>query len=369
MNTRLNPTDNIYWTKAKLDYIGRVYNKNVPGGVLTFSAPSIIGLVLVIIFPWPPIPHHTELTYFSFSCMFAFVIVGSYGAYSWDKRIFYAFFQKLHQLRKNQIIIMKNEVFDEYFQTFNAMKNRHPKTGLLVSAGIAGVVEMFVITIYSPYLTQLSLTFWAILWGVVYYLAVYIAVMGINNVMITLTLIKRLSRVENFTMKLNPLHPDRFGGLKSLQDFCVGTSYHLSCLALLIPWMIEELQLLYIFNHAIPFITLVAALVFAVVIMLLSFIVPTLDLYRLAQREKNALLLEAGDAYHKIYPLYQESISTQANHLKILELSQFLQIQLARFQEFEKMKAFPISLPSLSKLLTSVIIPSTVFILQQLISS
>ncbi len=359
---------NPFWEKdAKLDLITWIYKKSKIFGLFFFSIPTILAVILTILFPWPVIPQFTAMTYFSIICLFLFIVSASFLTYYWVKNTFYDYLLRFVKLQDDFIIEIDPKKRELYF---NEYKNRIKSPSIiiilisvLVSIGIGYIHFLY----YEPILSPTANLFWTIEWIIVWFFIALILLHGLKNIFIGLGLTKDFADEGFLKLELNPLHNDRFGGLSVIGEIAVETSLIITITVLLFPWFFEQLRILEAFLANLGIIVVVLVLAIITIMFVVTFFIPTLRIYNTAKREKERILRDAGSNYKDSYIEYEDMKQHNPDQMKVMHLGLRVGVLMNHFRETEKMKVFPFSMSILTKFLTGFLIPIVFILLQELV--
>lgn len=361
---------NIFWEESShLDPIGRLYKKSLPLGLLIFSLPTVLGIILVIFFPWPLIPQFTLVTIFSDVCLFIFIHVASFLTYYWEKQTFYDYYHRFNQLRHDGIIRMGKTKFNEYFTKYDRRMNVATPfiivASILMSLGLGFLHYLY----FIPYLQFVPLILWSIEWTIVWFCIPFIVFSGLKNIILELGLTRKFAKMakeKDLELKLNPLHRDRFGGLSEIGEIAVETSFIVTVTVLLFPWFLDQIRLNTVFLGGAFIVLLFIVITIIITIFLITFFIPTLYIYYTAKNERNELLESTGDRYDKAFKL-SKKVKKSTDQEKFMQMGVIINTDLDRFIDTERMRVFPFSRSILTKLLTGFLIPILFLILQEIL--
>lgn len=183
--------------------------------------------------------------------------------------------------------------------------------------------------------------------------------------------------LKNQEYNVNPLDPDRFGGFSTIGEVAIEITLVTSAiLTFYLPWAV------YIVLTAQPtgimaiyFIVLSNAIIIGTVIVILyTFLRPTINIHRIAKRERDKVLIDAAEKYEKEYNKYLQYREAIANTEKsdreiqtLIEMGTWVNLQNNRYAETEKMRVYPYTTKTIIKLLSSLSIPVIVGILNQVL--
>lgn len=156
-------------------------------------------------------------------------------------------------------------------------------------------------------------------------------------------------------LHINPLHPDGFGGLEPVGDFIVKATLLISTGSLVIPF-----ALMVVSNSAVGdgsrFVSIALTLLY-IVIILLSFVVPLLNLNSVAKRYKYRTVKEATRKYNDLLTDMLKN-PTSENQAKLnLYYSTYL-------LEIKKMNIWPFTGKTLIQVFSAIALPTVTLILQ-----
>lgn len=156
-------------------------------------------------------------------------------------------------------------------------------------------------------------------------------------------------------LHINPLHPDGFGGLEPIGDFIVRATLLISTGSLVIPF-----ALMVVSNRSLSewtrFISIALTLVY-IVIILLSFIIPLLNLNSVAKRYKYRSIGEATRNYNDfLTDMLKNPTSENQAKLNIYYSTYLLEIK--------KMNIWPFTGKTLIQVFSAMALPTVTLILQ-----
>jgi hypothetical protein len=160
--------------------------------------------------------------------------------------------------------------------------------------------------------------------------------------------IKVVYKSAPFPISLNPMSPDRFGGLMAFGRLAIRTTLLFSSGSALLPFLLQVSA----WTGGTGFILGVLSACVYIMAVAFSFIFPILYVHRIAIRERNRMLKETGEEYLRLLNEFNESPHSNG-------LSQALRIVIIRnqFLEIEKMKVYPFDWRIILELVSSVALP------------
>lgn len=193
--------------------------------------------------------------------------------------------------------------------------------------------------------------YWLFLIGIVW--VGLITSTGFLGVLITIFAIRDVSKE---TLKIDPLHPDRLGGLSCIGNYAIGTTILFSTGSLFIPVVFQLIS-----NKGILFFIYPGVLLFSVFI-LLSFLYPTIKIHHRAKLIRDGILdklrKKYGELSHKLNTNSQDYTKTVASYLELYRLR-------SEYLDYKGVSLYPLEIEIFVRLISSVILP-IVFLLIQL---
>jgi hypothetical protein len=210
-------------------------------------------------------------------------------------------------------------------------------SGLALEGGILGLGDVF---------------YW--LWLVIIVMIAILSSIGFWGVLVTILAIRAVSKES---LRLDPLHPDKMGGLSTIGSYAIGTTLLFSSGSLYLPL---GFQLASGSELATSFITL-AALLFSAFI-LLSFLGPTLIIHQRAKSVRNAVLGELREQYtEQSHTLDINDENYTAATICYLKLSR----RRSEYLDYQNVKLYPFDIGVFVKLITSVVLPLIFLLIKQ----
>lgn len=211
-------------------------------------------------------------------------------------------------------------------------------SGLALEGGIFGLGDVF---------------YWV--WFVIIFITAIVSSIGFWGVLVTILAIRGVSREKS--LRIDPLHPDKMGGLSTVGSYAIGTTLLFSSGSLYLPL---GFQLASGSELATSFIYL-AALLFSAFI-LLSFLGPTLIVHRRAKSIRNTALGELREKYtEQSHTLDINDENSMAANICYLKLSRIR----SEYLDYQNVKLYPFEVGILVKLITSVVLPLLFLLIKQ----
>jgi hypothetical protein len=202
--------------------------------------------------------------------------------------------------------------------------------------------------------------------------AFFMVVFGANVIIGILPYFRIMNDIlKDINIKIEPEHPDGLGGLSPLKDLAINTTLVVVTLTLVLPWLgglpvilRSSLELL---NYVVfPFIPL---FIYAIVYVFLR---PTYTLYRRIKAAKTSFLVAMHGQYLEAFGFFQEMLQAMKREIKDLKVdpgekpingdivrSQGMLVEMLkdRYEKARRMKEWPVSTATISKLVGSLIVP------------
>ncbi|MEX2681951.1 MAG: hypothetical protein Q6373_010130 [Candidatus Sigynarchaeota archaeon] len=189
--------------------------------------------------------------------------------------------------------------------------------------------------------------------------------------------------LKDVNIKIEPEHPDGFGGLLPLKDLAINTTLVIATLAFTIPWLIGLPQVLSSTLEPLTYIpfVLIPLIIYAIAYVFLK---PTFTLYRRVKDAKIAFLVDMHGQYLEAFSFFQEMLQTMKREIKDNKVdpgekmpdgdivrSQGMLVEMLkdRYEKARRMKEWPVSTVIISKLLGSLLVPIALPVLNVLIQS
>ncbi len=213
--------------------------------------------------------------------------------------------------------------------------------------------------------------------GISFIVLGYVLIMASRGTFVCLKITKDL---RNYNFKLNPLNPDRFGGMSAIGEIAIELTILTSViLSMYLPWGVYNMiyfseagfGMVQIFWYIISTVVSVGS----VILILVVFFYPTLNIHYIAKRERYKFLTKAARDYereYQIYREYREGLSLVEEKsideiYKLVEMGTWVMIQNNRYIEAEKMRVYPFTVNTIMKLIGTLIIPTFTAIINQIV--
>jgi hypothetical protein len=184
-----------------------------------------------------------------------------------------------------------------------------------------------------------------------------VAMFGIWGVYV---MIKSIKEISKQWLHIDPLHPDKVGGLSSVGNFAISTTVIFSSGALWIPLAIELAA-----DQPI-----LANLAFGLmgawmILTLLCFAYPTFKIHTKASKIQKRILNELRLDYAKIRKKVVVDKLTISND-NIEAIGNFFKMEILRkeFKDYQDLKLYPFEIKIFTKLVSSVLLPLLIWLLQ-----
>lgn len=194
-----------------------------------------------------------------------------------------------------------------------------------------------------------------------WYLAIYwlvtsiISGVGFIGVVTTLRFIRDITKLD---LKIDPLHPDRLGGLSVFGYYAIRTTLTFSSGALAIPLGLQIAS-----GVGADSLIYVLIAIYALFIAL-SFVVPTLGVHRAAKNRREGELDQLRQEYSKIKEkLVQEDMGHEERVVGALRL----QVLRNEYMDFRRLQLYPMEIDVFTKLVLSVLFPLLMVAIEALI--
>lgn len=277
--------------------------------------------------------------------------LGPYLVWYYDERVLPEFLRRATEL-------LPRERVDEYARRYDAFFARRwwpLSAGLSILMGYTFVrstsflVRVGVFEAGGPFH---YLIFALILWvGVV-------GGVGFHGVLTTLLLIWELSSEE---LSIDPLHPDKLGGLSVVGYYSIRTTVVFSFGSLFIP-LAYQFVTLSRYGHLIYVIVGVYTL-----FLLLSFVVPTVKVNRRANELRESVLDGLREEYRRVQAkLSRHGEIEVASDARLDELILEMQARRIRneYEDYKQVRLYPLEVQILARLVGSVLLPLAFLLLE-----
>lgn len=164
-----------------------------------------------------------------------------------------------------------------------------------------------------------------------------------------LVMVQTVREFVSLKLKVNPFHPDGFGGMKNIGNFSVTISILFSTGSLVFPLVFHIVRNLAVDYLCSIVIGVVSLFVFFVII---SFLIPIYYLSTTAAEYKRKWLSEAESTLKRMFDQY--IFSTENQDINLEKLSLYYEIHYKRIKE---MRDNPFSLPIIFEFIGSVTLP------------
>ena len=212
---------------------------------------------------------------------------------------------------------------------------------VLVQGGLLGYADVFYWILFAGAVWTLSLTgigFWGIL-----------------------VMLLAVSEISRQSLRIDPLHPDKLGGLSCVGYYAIGTTVLFSSGSLFLPLVF---QLTTETNVASIYIYL-ATSVFSFFI-LLSFLYPTVRIHGKAKAARDSILDRLRKRHARLNSELDisntDALEALTSHLEIIRLR-------SEYQDYRNVKLYPFEFETFLKLASSVILPVVFLLVQRYWSS
>lgn len=196
-----------------------------------------------------------------------------------------------------------------------------------------------------------DLWFWIFLIGIVW-MAILNSI-GFCGVIVTISAIREIS---DETLDIDPLHPDRLGGLSCFGYFAIGTTLLFSTGSIILPGAFQILSKV----SATAFYVYLAVLLFSL-FTAFSFLYPTVRVHQKARSIRDAIL----DRLRKRHAELSSVLDTRnRNHGDLI--ASYLELYRLRneYQDYKNVKLYPFEFETFLKLVTSVMLPFMIWVIE-----
>ena len=185
----------------------------------------------------------------------------------------------------------------------------------------------------------------------------FIASFGLQGVIVALTGINKLSKER---LHIDPLHPDKVGGLSCVGDFAISTTIIFSSGALWLPLAFELASSLFILNTYIIIIVGVWML-----FTLITFAYPTFKIHKAAEIIQNETLDKLRKDYaHTKRNLAMGNLIESKEYLEAIAHFFNLEVIYKEIINYQNVKLYPFEIRIFAKLVSSVLFPLLVWAVQ-----
>jgi len=262
--------------------------------------PFIISIVIFGIFPYLILSflYHGLVDDIGLLCAFLWMGLAPYIILRADGLI-----NRTHTQLFPLVRHCKEEFHDLYF---NFIEDIHGVRHLIIGVPLALIVVIIHYYLFRPSFNVLALSFLLMIVFILFILA-SIGFWGVLNNTIF------IRRVCKLPLVINPLHHDKFGGMKFIASYNVRIALHFSSGCLLLPLAFEifkRLALLHVYYTA------VAITIFYTLFIITSFFIPLYSLHIKARDEKSKIL-RVGEKriIDELFPLYQKKEKLDPNQI------------------------------------------------------
>lgn len=243
-------------------------------------------------------------------------------------------------------------------------------------------LSLFTLTLIIAAFMQLS----AVLANPFYYLLFFVVHLFCYGILFwviiaaargALTILYVTKDLKNQEFNLNPLDPDRFGGFSTIGEVAIEITLITSAiLTFFLPYAVYNVLTAQPTGiMALYFIVLSNVIIIgSIIVILYTFLRPTINIHRIAKRERDKVLIDAAEKYEKEYNQYLQYREALADTGKsdreiqtLIEMGTWVNLQNNRYAETEKMRVYPYTTKTIIKLLSSLSIPVIVGILNQVL--
>ncbi len=213
---------------------------------------------------------------------------------------------------------------------------------------ITSIVLYFLKYHYAPLLIKI--------WGISsFFLLFLISAIGFWGMYLLVTMMKEICSAK---INFNPYHPDRFGGISDFGRFAVKGALFFSSGAMVFPLVFEIANEFHSAQSTLLLIVYILAGIF-IMVMIASFILPILEIKKLADKEKEKVILKSRTEL--------DNMIDEFNKEEGLDLKKAIEITLhyhLRYSKLSEIKDYPWDFRVLLEFSMSFIIPILVTIIQ-----
>lgn len=268
----------------------------------------------------------------------------------YDERILPSFFKNSLDLFPNEEKMRKYvEKFDKMFHN-RFFITTIPWTAMMVfiyiisdntmvRGGLFGYSDPFYWLLFIVYV-WLNLMVGCALWGLI----------------VTIRAIREIARHQ---LQIDPLHPDKVGGLSSVGDYAIATTLVLSAGALWLPVAFE----LTVGGNEIYRQWVIFVVFLWMLVVLLSFLYPTVLINIQAKKIRDRILDKLRRDYSESKSHVDPSDRTRSNEDIIVH---HFRLEMIRneYHDYKAMKLYPFEITIMSKLITSLLLPLLIWWVQ-----
>jgi hypothetical protein len=193
--------------------------------------------------------------------------------------------------------------------------------------------------------------YWLIFGGVLW--MALLTGIGFWGVLVTSLVIRELS---HSSLCIDPLHPDKLGGLSSTGHYAIGTTLLFSSGSLFLPAAFQ----LFSGNKEASQHVIIGVSIFSSFI-LLSFLYPTISVHQQAKSVRDAVLGQLREKYVGITNSLalgeSNGINAIVSHLELLRIRN-------EYQDYRAVKLYPFETKIFAKLISSVVLPFAFLLIQ-----
>ncbi|MFB6172589.1 MAG: hypothetical protein ABEJ23_08645 [Haloarculaceae archaeon] len=326
----------------------------LPDGRPLLASVLLFGTVPNLVFVLYVALRGDELTgrfLFAISLTVVALNVGPYLVWYYDEHVLPQFFAKATELLPASRLDELATTYDRFFA------RRYWVLGLALAAAFGYTfirsTEFLVRTgVFEPGGPFSYLLFALVVW------AGFLGGVGFHGVLTTLRLV---SEVASEDLSIDPLHPDKLGGLSVVGYYAIRTTVIFSAGSLFIP-------LAYQFIALSRYGYLIYVLVgFYAFFLLLSFVVPTVQVNRRANELRSAVLDDLRAEYQTVEQKLSRNGEVGAGaDERVDELILELQAQRVRneYEDYEQVQLYPMEIQILTRLVGSVLLPLAFLVLE-----
>lgn len=329
-------------------------------------------------------PLGTLVIYFVTTCVFCiFPVVTTTVIHWWEERTFLPLMRDLKKLVTNYTIQDEgNSLESEESNRYERFVRRKIKKCFRLMnhpASIAASVTIAALFIVASVFNTARPGF-VFIWN--YVPAFFMVLFGANVVIGTLPFHVIMHDIlADVNIKIEPEHPDGFGGLSPLKDLAINTALVVAMLAFTIPWLIGLPQVLSSTLEPLTYVpfALVPLVIYAIAYVFLK---PTYTLSRRIKAAKLDFLVDMHGQYLEAFSFFQamlEAIKREIKDNKVdpgekapdgeIVRSQGMLVEMLkdRYEKARLVKEWPITASTKGKLIASMLVPAAMPVLNILI--
>ena len=265
------------------------------------------------------------------------VNVGPYLIWFYNTKLMKNFFDRASILIDNRHEL--NEIAIKYYNFF-AKKFWILTIPLIIIIPFIWIFSMPILSNYG-FFGYTDPWYWFSFIGVVW--VTILGGIGFNGVLTTLLTINNIAKKN---IRIDPLHPDKIGGLSSIRYFTLGTTLLFSTGSL---FLLAGFQIISFLEFLTPFVYFITFLYSFLI--LLSFLYPIIRINRKSEKVRSVILEKLRIKYYRINTLINRNQKKdkfsydELNRVRIM------------YEDFRKVKLYPLEIETILKVLLAVVFP------------